>query len=84
MNLLLLAPDIQEALLFLPRTERGRDSIRLRQLQPLAALLDWLRATMSRDGYGGVQSSVAEEPWTSPFPSPVHDAPFLSLFAVVG
>jgi hypothetical protein len=41
MNLLVLAPDIQEALLFLPRTEKGRDSIHLGQLQPLAALLDW-------------------------------------------
>jgi hypothetical protein len=41
MNLLLLAPDIQEALLFLPPTQRGRDPIPLRQLQPLAALLDW-------------------------------------------
>jgi len=41
MNLLLLAPDIQEALLFLPRTERGRDSIHLRQLQRLALVADW-------------------------------------------
>jgi hypothetical protein len=41
MNLLVLAPDIQEVLLFLPRTLRGRDPIHLRQLQPLAALLDW-------------------------------------------
>ena len=41
MNLLVLAPDIQEALLFLPRTERGRDPIHLRQLQPLAAVLNW-------------------------------------------
>jgi hypothetical protein len=41
MNLLVLAPDIQEALLFLPRTLRGRDPIHLRQLQPLAAVLDW-------------------------------------------
>jgi hypothetical protein len=40
-NLLVLAPDIQETLLFLPRTERGRDPIHLRQLQPLAAVLDW-------------------------------------------
>jgi hypothetical protein len=40
-NLLVLAPDIQEALLFLPQTERGRDPIHLRQLQPLAAILDW-------------------------------------------
>ena len=41
MNLLLLAPDIQEALLFLPRTERGRDPIPLRQLQPLTRVADW-------------------------------------------
>jgi hypothetical protein len=40
-NLLLLAPDIQEALLFLPRTERGRDPIHLRQLQRLALVADW-------------------------------------------
>jgi hypothetical protein len=41
LNLLALAPDIQETLLFLPRTVRGRDPIHLRQLQPLAAVLDW-------------------------------------------
>src|SRR5262249_28586071 len=43
LNLLVLALDIQEALLFLPRTECGHDPIHLRQLQPLAALLDWGR-----------------------------------------
>ena len=41
MNLLCLAPDIQEALLFLPRTQRGRDPIILADLQPIAAALDW-------------------------------------------
>ena len=41
LSLLLLAPDIQETLLFLPPTERGRDAIRLRQLQALAAQPDW-------------------------------------------
>jgi hypothetical protein len=41
LNLLALAPGIQETLLFLPRTVRGRDPIHLRQLQPLAAVLDW-------------------------------------------
>jgi hypothetical protein len=41
MNLLYLAPDLQEAILFLPRTQRGRDPVILRQLQPLAAILDW-------------------------------------------
>jgi hypothetical protein len=33
--------DIQEAFLFLPPTEHGRDSIHLRQLQPLARVADW-------------------------------------------
>jgi hypothetical protein len=41
MNLLNLAPDIQKAILFLPRTQRGRDPIILRDLQPVAAALDW-------------------------------------------
>ena len=40
-SLLGLAPDIQEALLFLPCTQRGRDPINLGQLMPLAAVLDW-------------------------------------------
>lgn len=41
MNLLLLAPDIQEEILHLPRTLHGRDPIHLRELQPIAAALDW-------------------------------------------
>ena len=41
LNLINLAPDIQEALLFLPRTERGRDPVILRDLQPIAQALDW-------------------------------------------
>jgi hypothetical protein len=41
MNLAVLAPDIQEALLFLPRTERGRDPLHLRHLQPLTRIADW-------------------------------------------
>ena len=41
MNLLQLAPDIQEAILYLPLTERGRDPLHLRQLQAMAAVLDW-------------------------------------------
>lgn len=43
MNLLQLAPDIQEALLFLPRTVKGRDRIRERDLRPIAAVPDWCR-----------------------------------------
>jgi hypothetical protein len=41
MNLLHLAPDIQEQILFLPRVERGRDPLVLRDLQPIAATADW-------------------------------------------
>jgi len=41
MNLLHLAPDIQEELLFLPLIERGRDSILERHLRPIAAVPDW-------------------------------------------
>jgi hypothetical protein len=41
MNLLQLAPDIQEEILFLPRTAKGRDPIREIMLRPIAAVLDW-------------------------------------------
>lgn len=41
MNLLHLAPDIQEAILFLPRVEEGRDPLTERDLRPIAALPDW-------------------------------------------
>lgn len=41
LNLLNLAPDIQEALLFLPATVAGRDPIILRDLQPIALTPDW-------------------------------------------
>ena len=40
-SLLCLAPDLQEDLLFLPRTLRGRDPIQLRHLLPIAAIPDW-------------------------------------------
>src|SRR5215831_17370313 len=41
LNLIHLAPDIQEALLFLPPTVRGRDPIILADLMPIAAAFDW-------------------------------------------
>lgn len=46
MNLLSLAPDIQEELLFLPRVQQGYDPIHLKQLQPIAGALDWARQRM--------------------------------------
>ena len=41
MNLLMLAPAILEELLFLPRLERGRQEVRLRDLQKVATVIDW-------------------------------------------
>jgi hypothetical protein len=43
MNLLLLAPDIQEQILFLPALDRGRDPIHLKRLQRIALVLVWSR-----------------------------------------
>ena len=41
MNLLMLAPAIQEEILFLPRVENGRDKVCLRDLQVVASVVDW-------------------------------------------
>ena len=43
MNLLYLAPDIQEAILHLPRVTSGKDPITERDLRPIAAEPDWRR-----------------------------------------
>ncbi len=43
MNLLLLAPDIQEKLLFLPRVEQGEDPVTERDLRAVCAEVDWER-----------------------------------------
>jgi hypothetical protein len=41
MNLLHLAPDIQESLLFLPRTIKGNDPIHEKMLRPLTTEMNW-------------------------------------------
>lgn len=41
MNLLQLAPDIQDAILHLPMTARGRDEITERVLRPIAGMVSW-------------------------------------------
>jgi len=41
MNLLHLAPDIQEAILHLPRVMEGRDSTTERDIRPITQLRDW-------------------------------------------
>ena len=42
-NLLNLAPDIQEEILFLPRTVKGRDRLREKEVRPIAAVPHWSR-----------------------------------------
>ena len=42
-NLTLLAPDIQEAILFLPPVHQGPDTIIERDLRPIAGEPDWTR-----------------------------------------
>ena len=41
MNLLLLAPDIQEEILFLPRTANGKDPITERHIRPITVNPEW-------------------------------------------
>ena len=54
MNLRLLAPDLQERLLFLIRIVGGRDALRLRSLQPIALESDWRK---QRECWNKVMSS---------------------------
>ncbi len=42
-NLTLLAPDIQEAVLFLPPVRQGPDPLSERNLRPIVAEPDWTR-----------------------------------------
>lgn len=43
MGMNLLAPDIQEIILALPRTVKGRDPIRERHVRPIVAEVEWAR-----------------------------------------
>lgn len=54
MNMLNLAPDIQEAILMMPAPESGRDPVTEKQLRPVAAQLDWdeQRKSWGRVGHG--------------------------------
>jgi hypothetical protein len=57
MNLLNLAPDIQEQILFLEPTVKGRDTIKEWQVRPIAASLEWSR---QRRMWRSVQPSPEE------------------------
>jgi hypothetical protein len=50
MNLLHLAPDIQEALLFLPLANGGRGPIREHMVRQIAAIIDWRRQRRAWEG----------------------------------
>ena len=55
-NLTLLAPEIQEAILFLPRAERGPEPISERDLRPIAAEPDWRK---QRRMWAGLDNRLA-------------------------
>jgi hypothetical protein len=57
MNLLHLSPDIQEAILALPRVESGRDPITERELRPIAAIPDWRK---QRAAWRAVLASIED------------------------
>jgi hypothetical protein len=56
MNLLHLAPDIQEAILGLPRSDGGRDPIREKAVRPIAAAPDWRKQRRMWANLKGLQT----------------------------
>jgi hypothetical protein len=66
MNLLHLAPDIQEEILELPRTAGGRDPVPERGLRGIAAVADW---SGQRIVWGSLKGRVALGLDESPLPS---------------
>lgn len=55
LNLTLLAHDIQEELLFLPRVREGKAAIHEKLLRPIAAEVDW---TKQREMFDALHSEV--------------------------
>jgi hypothetical protein len=62
MNLLHLVPDIQEAILFLPRVARGGNPIYLEHLQASTALLDWQASAVAGMKYCRQHCSDKQDP----------------------
>jgi hypothetical protein len=56
MNMLLLAPDIQEEMLFMPRTMTGRDPVSERGLRRVTAIVRWDR---QRKAWQGMRATKA-------------------------
>lgn len=57
MNLLSLAPDLQEELLFLPPTTKGRDPIRELTVRPICAIVDWRKQRAAWNKWRSNQST---------------------------
>ena len=60
-NLLLLAPEIQEAILNLPLVTNGRDALSERQLRPIAAKPDWNRQLEMWREIHGLRAAAQDE-----------------------
>lgn len=58
MSLLNLAPELQEQILLLPRTERGRDAIKEADVRPIATTLDWRK---QRRMWAALQQRLRED-----------------------
>lgn len=59
-----LAADIQEAILFLPRVEWGNDPITLKQVLPVAGVMEWGRQS-KRWANRGISSLRPSDPTTT-------------------
>ncbi len=75
MNLLNLAPDIQECLLFLPRTTACRDRISERQLRGVGKLVDWTEQRELFHALFGVHAHGPVEQESTPVPMVRNSTP---------
>lgn len=62
MNLLHLAPDLQEAVLFLPLVQAGKDPISEHDLRPVVSIVDWDRQRVAWRAIAGRASMSAAPP----------------------
>ena len=68
MNLTLLASDVQEAILFLPRTDGHQAPIRERDIRPIYAALDWRKQRRMWGDLVGSRNSGTGGPKHQPLP----------------
>ena len=63
MGLLHLAPDIQEEILFLPKTMAGRDPISERSLRVITSMVRW---DQQREAWRGMRGGICKNRQTAP------------------